>query len=489
MAITILHISDLHRDPSHEVTNQALLDSLERDRDRYRVETPNVPDPDLIIVSGDIVHGLKADVNDPDGELRKQYNQAEDFLVALAKSFVGGDRQRLIIIPGNHDVSFAHALRGMKLLPLTLTTDEGRAAAVANGRRILVSGSPVRWSWSGFCFYEINDQGLYEARLEAFCTFYGRFYEGKRSYSLKPEDQFDLFDYPEHNITVAGLSSCHENDPLHKQGAIHPDCVAAASRRLCEPQYRDRLLLAVWHHNTSGGPGRSDYVDADILQILIDDGFSLGFHGHQHKPQIIEERYQFGGTRKVTVIGAGTLCAGPHALPTGQARAYNLLELDTGTRKARLHQRKMENENFGRPIWGAGQLSSSRQSFVEFDIQAPIERRHVIEDTKAVGNAEALLRTGKNKEAVELLRPLAGKNPLARKLLWEAYVSLGDQKAMITDFYPPQTVAEIVHVSDALWEQGDRVRLRELVELDAVEDSVDPAVVNVRKVNRARLKL
>lgn len=230
-------------------------------------------------------------------------------------------------------------------------------------------------------------------------------------------------------------------------------------------------------------------MDADILQVLIDDGFSLGFHGHQHKPHFIEERYQFGGTRKVTVIGAGTLCAGPRALPTGQARAYNILELDAVTRKARLHQRKMENENFGRPIWGAGHFSSSRRSFVEFDIQAPIERRHVVEDTKAIGNAEALLRTGKHKEAVELLRPLAGKNPLARKLLWEAYVSLGDYKAMITDFYPPQTVAEIVHVSDGLWEEGDRVRLHEVVELEAVRDSVDPAVVNVRKLYRARLKL
>ncbi len=59
--LTILHISDLHRDPSHEITNGALLDSLLRDRDRYCQESPAIPDPNIIIVSGDIIHGVKAD--------------------------------------------------------------------------------------------------------------------------------------------------------------------------------------------------------------------------------------------------------------------------------------------------------------------------------------------------------------------------------------------------------------------------------------------
>ncbi len=487
MAISVLHISDLHRDPSHEVTSQALLDSLERDRDRYRAEIPAIPDPNIIIVSGDVVHGVKANATDPDGELKRQYDQAEAFLIALTDSFVGGNRERVVIIPGNHDVSFPHALRGMKLIEVNLSTEEQRAAAVANGRRLLSPSTPMRWSWAGFCFYEIIDKGLYDARLEAFCTFYGQFYQGKRSYSLNPEEQFDVFDYPEHNITIAGLSSCHENDPFNKQGAIHPECVAAAARRLCEPKYRDRFLFAVWHHNTSGGPTKSDYMDADILQVLIDDGFSLGFHGHQHKPQFIEERFQFGGTRKITVISASTLCAGPRELPTGQSRGYNLLEFDAATRKAKLHQRKMENENFGRPIWGPGQFPSSRHSFVEFDVQAPIERKHSVEDANAIGSAEAFLRTGKPKEAIELLRPLMGGNSLAKKLLWECYVALGDNLAIIADFYPPQAVAEIVHVADALWEEGNRLQLKELLKLDAVCNSSDPAVVKVRELYNARL--
>ncbi|HUY89985.1 MAG TPA: metallophosphoesterase [Pirellulales bacterium] len=319
--LAILHISDLHRDPSHEVTNGALLDSLLRDRDRYRHETPAIPDPNIIIVSGDIIHGVKADARNPEGELRRQYEQAEEFLIGLAENVVGGDREKVILIPGNHDVSFFHTLQSMRQVEVKLDTKEDRAAAVSMGRRLDGVGSVVRWSWSGFCFYEITDQAKYDARLQAFCTFYQRFYGEKRSYSLKAEEKFDVFDFPEYNVTIAGLSSCHENDPLNKKGAIHPDCLAAAMRKLCEPAYRGRLLLATWHHNTSGGPTQADYMDVDILQVMIDDGFSIGLHGHQHKPQFIEDRRVFGGARKITVISAGTLCAGRQELPAGQMRA------------------------------------------------------------------------------------------------------------------------------------------------------------------------
>ena len=67
--LSILHVSDLHRDPKNEVRNKALLLSLEQDRDRYRTETPKIPDPNLIIASGDIIHGVKHDAADAEAEL------------------------------------------------------------------------------------------------------------------------------------------------------------------------------------------------------------------------------------------------------------------------------------------------------------------------------------------------------------------------------------------------------------------------------------
>src|SRR6266404_2667224 len=116
MKLTILHISDLHRDPSNPISNSSLLDSLERDRDRYRNEKPPIGEPDLIIVSGDVIYGIPEDSKEPDHELAQQYEQAEDFLVKLAKSFVKSNRARVIIVPGNHDVSLYHTMLSMKKL-------------------------------------------------------------------------------------------------------------------------------------------------------------------------------------------------------------------------------------------------------------------------------------------------------------------------------------------------------------------------------------
>jgi len=56
MNLSVLHISDLHRDPANPIRNQVLLDSLERDRDRYTSnEDPHIKPPNLIIVSGNII--------------------------------------------------------------------------------------------------------------------------------------------------------------------------------------------------------------------------------------------------------------------------------------------------------------------------------------------------------------------------------------------------------------------------------------------------
>jgi 3',5'-cyclic AMP phosphodiesterase CpdA len=62
----------------------------------------------MIIVSGDIIQGIRLDVSDPEKKLREQYQEALDFLSKLTDRFVGGDRNRVIVVPGNRDVSAYH---------------------------------------------------------------------------------------------------------------------------------------------------------------------------------------------------------------------------------------------------------------------------------------------------------------------------------------------------------------------------------------------
>jgi hypothetical protein len=486
MKLTILHISDLHRDPSSPITNSSLLDSLERDRFRYRNEAASVGDPNLIIVSGDLIYGVAEDAKDPDHELAQQYAQAEDFLVKLAEAFVNGDRERVIIIPGNHDISLPHTLLSLKKLNFDPLDSSAKAILKGWLQQFSVPSSILRWSWKDLCFFEVVDRNAYSERLRAFATFYDRFYSPGRRYPMAGEHQFHIFDYPALQLSVAAFSSCWNNDPLNRQGMIHPDCIADAARELRKSKYSNRLRMAVWHHNTSGPPLANDYLDPAILQVLIDSNFSIGLHGHQHKAQIIDEKFQFGSNRKITVISAGTLCAGPNALPSGHARAYNLIEIDTQLMKAKLHTRAMQNPTFEQPIWAAGHLPSSMTSFVDFDIQAPQPTAGgAIID---LGSAEALVRNKQYVEAISLLKVLVATSPLARRLLLECYTSLDRTKDLIEDFYPPSADGEIVYVADALWVEGKRKELSKLIDSEIVRMSLNPAVVEVRTKYKDRLQ-
>ncbi len=77
--ISILHISDLHRSKGREISNSSLLASLVNDRDKYTSsEVPKIKQPDLIIVSGDVIRGsIKPDGSDT--EVQGQYDEAIEF--------------------------------------------------------------------------------------------------------------------------------------------------------------------------------------------------------------------------------------------------------------------------------------------------------------------------------------------------------------------------------------------------------------------------
>ena len=109
MNINILHVSDLHRDPFSPISNLTLLDSLKRDRDQYASpDDLGISSLDLIVVSGDIVQGVRHGCGDAEAVLQRQYEEALEFLEGLTDQFVDGDKGSVIIVPGNHDVSDHH---------------------------------------------------------------------------------------------------------------------------------------------------------------------------------------------------------------------------------------------------------------------------------------------------------------------------------------------------------------------------------------------
>jgi predicted MPP superfamily phosphohydrolase len=481
MKLSILHISDLHRDPNNPIGNEVLLDSLENDRRRYTMEEmPNVQCPNLIIASGDIIQGVRPDAPDADIRLRHQYAEALDFLNRLTERLLDGDKRRVVVVPGNHDVSTHHFFNSLQRIDIALD----RKKEIV--KQLFSRNSSLRWSWADFQLYEIANTDLYLQRFAAFSEFYENFYEGARTYPLDPSNQFDTFDIPEFNLIIVGFNSCHNNDIFNRQGDIHPDCISGAGMKVREPHYQNRLRVAVWHHNTEGLPNQSDYMDPDILQNLIDRGFSLGFHGHQHRPQFLDTRFRHEGNRRITVISAGTLCGGA-SFRFG--RAYNVVELDTEQLTGLLHLREMQNDNLQLPIWGRRSLPPNSGSYVEFQFdQAPEPLVRTDVYTTALGEAQNHYDRAEYRKAAEILVRLVQSDQLARRLLLDCFGQLGDMAAIITHFDPPASATETIYLLDALWNEGSHDRLRQIIGESIIANSSDASVIEMRNKYTARLK-
>jgi predicted MPP superfamily phosphohydrolase len=479
--ISILHISDLHRDPHNPIGNEVLLDSLENDRRRYTIdERPQVRSPDLILVTGDIIHGIRPNVPNPEKELKAQYAEALDFLNRLSERLLNGDKRRVVVVPGNHDVGAWHVAKSLK--PVDVAPDRKKELV----EQLFSSNSLLRWSWADFALYEIADGDLYAQRLAAFADFYKDFYEGTRTYSLDPSKQFDIFDFRQFELTIAGFCSCFNNDIFNKQGAIHPECIGAAGMKLRERDYDNRLRIAVWHHNTEGLPFEFNYMDPDILQNLIDRGFSLGFHGHQHKPQFLDTRFRHEGSRRITVISAGTLCGGA-SFRFG--RAYNVVEIDTQQQKGLLYLREMQNDNLQLPIWGRRSLPPNTGSYLEFGFDPPPEpmvRTNV--RTIALLEAQKLYDERKFAKAAEMLVDIAQSEELGKRLLLDCLSQSDNMAGIISHFDPPTNPTEAIYVLEALRREGRNDRLCQLLDEPMVADSTDPSLIEMRKKYAARLK-
>ena len=477
MVTTVLHISDLHRDSGSAITTDSLLESLRRDGERYTAD--GIPAPDLAVVSGDIVYGVTSDGPDADSLLKKQYVEATIFLTKLADMLFHGNRERVILVPGNHDISHPHVLRA---------TESTAIPAEASQRALLASqlsedNSTWRWVASDFALRRLVDQDMYRRRLEPYAEFYADFYAGKRTFSLDPSKQFAVHEMADLGLVVAGLSSCCDNDLFNRPGRIHPDCVAGATRAVAEHVRSGLVALAVWHHNLAGGPKDTDYVDADVLQSLIDGGFVIGLHGHQHRPQFLEHRFTADRKMAISVVSAGTLCGGPKTLPSGRMRSYNLIVLDAELKTGTVHVREMKNTGFGLPVWGAAYVDEFSGPSMTFGIEIRPRPASMIQATV---EAAELMQKGDLAGAYAL----AKRHPedgVARRVAVEALTRLEDWAEILIFCSPPRSAPEFIALAGALYEAGKKSDLAMLLKSDYARDSTDAGVRQAIDLANGRL--
>lgn len=457
---TILHISDLHRSQSDPIENSTLLGSLLSDLDRYSIETPVIPAPNAVIVSGDIIQGVGLEYEQYSDELDRQYNVAYEFLSELAVRLFDGDRSRVIIVPGNHDVCWNTAKNAMREYPET--------PPIKVNAKSFSSDALLRWDWASRKVFKIVDADLYRKRLDAYWRFIERFYSGvSLQYPIDFKRGFNLFSLDNGRILVAGLESVHGNDCYCRQGGIERSVLGACALAIRDLNQSPILKIATWHHSFQGPPAGDDYLDIAKIHELIGHGFRLGFHGHQHLADANAHAIHLPEQEVIGISSAASLCAGQNELPTGANRGYNLVVIDDDYSRCRIHVREtIQGNQFGRYTRGVFQVdgfttlcwklppssSGSSPSPVRFNMEAVIR-------------AEDALHSGRPEEALEILDGSESlKHPHARRIYLAAAQKLNKNRVIIDFIGEPASVDEFVQLFGALLNEQQFLTAHELLE-------------------------
>lgn len=414
--ISILHISDLHRITADNV--DCLLASFEVEQEYYRKN--GIPQPSFIVVSGDIINGSnEKDAIKAQKEIKEQYQVSSKFLVGLCEVFFGGKRDRVIIVPGNHDMS-----RYVSISSMTKIEEDDLSPFV---NALSEDNSNIRWSWRNLSFYDITDLDVYNKRFQDFIDFYDDFYRQggvNRIFPTDPERQSFLTDFKEENVTFVCFNSCYHLDHLQSSGYISPNSLSFLSRDLLEKKRQGRLVVAVWHHHTQGLPKENNYLNYHILDNMSKYGIRLALHGHQHISGILNEYRDIFTPEQMWLVSAGTVYGNTNDMVPGTKRQFNLLivEREEWNCNITLFSREDSTMQNPQPVWEAGLIGRSHKTKFPFSVGLePVELKDEESDLKVEINriGRETEKTGNFTSAIDQLLGLDINQPLVRSFLVE----------------------------------------------------------------------
>lgn len=332
---TILHLSDLHRSQNAPVSNDMLLSCLLLDLEKQQRENPSINKCDVVVVTGDLVSGAAINDTKFSDTLTKQYQEAKSLLIELSNALFDGDLGRVFVIPGNHDVCWQLCQQSMERIESTGRKNLSKLLSGIN--------SSYRLGLDELQIYRIKDFDIYKSRLKYFKEFFDEFYNNQGyTFSLEDNEQAINFVTSDGKAMLTGFSSLYGNDCYDCRGRIFNDNIARNGLKIRESALNGiPLKIAFWHHGLESADYGVDHINrGEVLPLLIDHGYVLGLHGHQHQSNIVSYVYHLNPKRFMPIISAGSLCAEPQSIPSGHRRQYNLIEVDEVSFKVTVHVRE-----------------------------------------------------------------------------------------------------------------------------------------------------
>ena len=470
---TLLHISDLHRTADPRLSNDELLSAIASDSLRWQAQ--GIPFPDIIVVSGDLIQGAGIHDVEADAKIKAQYTEAGEFLKELADTFVESDLSRVVIVPGNHDVHWQRAREAMKEMDVP-------PPDIAHRR--FEAESMIRWNWCDQQAYEISNHDLYESRLQDFRQFQAAFYAELNPNPLSQDGNDVVFlDYPDLGIVVVGFASWHGNDCFCHAGEIASAALSQARKLLATSNAP--VALAVWHHSIDGGPRADDFMDKRVIHKLIDYGFSVGLHGHQHFSGAAPFTLDLPDQTSMTVVSAGSVAVGDGQLPMGESRQFNIVHIDTCKKKVTVHVREMSSAGV---FSGSHRADFGGNNFVELDLPVAPARPNAPSSIQIVDDAISAVRLEEYGQALELVEDLPTSfGAEIRQIKIKSLKGLERWNDLIALIDPPSTANEAVITISYLINQQrfDEARRK----LESASGLLDPPIFSElsEKIEAGRL--
>lgn len=448
LPLTIMQLSDLHRDGSIFQSTKAFVSSIVTDMARFSKQ--RIPKPNILLICGDIIQGSN-NINSFDDavkEIDDQYVEAADILNQLCSKIFDGNKDRIIIVPGNHDISWPYSRKSMQKVRRNWSLVE----------LLYHPESRMRWNWTDFSFYQITDSELYEKRLGQFAKFFNDFYEDKRTYSLNTKEQFSVFEFADYKTLFVGFNSCFMNDHLNFFGKINPECISNCYDYIGLKKFNGWRKIALWHHDTYGVPNRADFMDERTVQFLIDKGFHIGLHGHLHRTEVCEIKFSADQNVKIPLFGCGSLSAPAHAIPTGMSNQYSILEINEISGNIRCFLRKAVGQPPELPIWMSGNFTqNSNKDYITIKIEESEKQESLTPMNplnRELFEIQDMVAKGEFNGALQKLKVLNQNEPMVRRLTIECLWQLDMDNDLISCIKDPASLSEFGYLAESLWRSG-----------------------------------
>lgn len=330
-----LHLSDYHWGDIGQSYDRAqakdrLLEDITRMTDTHGAV-------DAIFFTGDLVWSGR----------QAEYDEAAGFLDALLR--VAGDlsRERLFLVPGNHDldrgrITSAVAALGASLVP------QGRA-----------DQERVRRTVNDLLGQDVADRRRVFARLEA----YFQFVKDYLDWPMDAEQYFAVrsVTVAHKKIAVVALNSAWMSPVLSGERELDQGGLLLGERQVNDALFTEAvetsdLCIALLHHPLSWlQPGDQSTSKARLYKRC---DFIL--HGHLHE-QAIEGIVTPDGQ---TVVIPGGACYNRTRFPNN----YNLVQWDMDARTGQIHFRRYFTETGGRWAADTGLYDSAPDGAYSFDL-------------------------------------------------------------------------------------------------------------------------